>query len=87
MISGTGFNCGEALSVLVTAPDGSTRSGEGTGAPGPDRVVSDDNGLFALAYHLFGTRTDGSGYQGQLGIYRVEVRDGSGAVLGETNLR
>ena len=38
-----------------------------------------------LAYHLFGTRTDGSGYQGQLGIYRVEVRDGSGAVLGETN--
>jgi len=49
VISGTGFNCGEAFSVLVTAPDGSTRSGDGTGADGPDTVVTDDNGAFALA--------------------------------------
>ena len=44
VISGTGFNCQESLSVLVTAPDGSTRSGDGTGAAGPDSVVIDDNG-------------------------------------------
>jgi alpha-tubulin suppressor-like RCC1 family protein len=84
VISGTGFTCGEPLSVLVTAPDGSTRSGDGTGAAGPDRVVTDDNGAFALDYHLSGTLTDGLTYQGQLGIYHVEVRDGSGTVLAET---
>ena len=84
VISGAGFNCGELLSVLVTAPDGSTRSGDGTGAAGPDSVVIDDDGAFALSYLLSGTLADGSAYQGQLGIYRVEVRDGSGMVLAET---
>ena len=44
VISGTGFNCGELLSVLVTAPDGSTRSGDGTGVAGSDKVVADHNG-------------------------------------------
>jgi alpha-tubulin suppressor-like RCC1 family protein len=83
-ISGIGFNCGELLSVLVTAPDGSTRSGDGTGTAGPDSVVTDDNGSFALRYHLSGALADGSSYEGQLGIYRVELRDGSGTVLVET---
>ena len=82
-ISGTGFNCGEAFSVLVTAPDGSTRSGDGTGAAGPDTVVTDDNGTFSLSYHLSGTLADWSVYEGQLGIYQVEVRDGSGTVVAE----
>src|SRR6187549_708076 len=35
VISGSGFNCGEELSVLVTAPDGTSKSGDGTGAAGP----------------------------------------------------
>src|SRR6185369_11541110 len=52
VISGTGFNCGEAVSVLVTAPDGSTRSGDGTGAAGPDSVVTDGEGAFSIDYHL-----------------------------------
>lgn len=84
VISGTGFNCGEAVSVLVSAPDGSTRSGDGTGAAGPDTVVTDDNGTFSLSYHLSGTLADGSVYEGQLGIYHVEVRDGSGTMLAGT---
>ena len=83
MISGTGFNCGEAFSVLVTAPDGSTRSGDGTGADGPDTVVTDDNGAFALGYHLSGPSADGSMYKGQRGVYRVDVRVDSGTVLAE----
>jgi hypothetical protein len=84
VISGTGFNCGESLSILVTAPDGSTRSGDGTGAAGPDDVVADDNGSFTFHYHLSGTLADGSAYEGQLGIYRVMARDRSGTVLAET---
>src|SRR5262245_57789718 len=40
-ISGSGFECGQALSVLVTAPDGTTRSGSGTGSLGPDTVITD----------------------------------------------
>jgi len=84
VISGTGFNCGEAISVLVTAPDGTTRSDDGTGAAGPDTVVTDDGGAFSLSYHLSGTLADGSAYDGQLGIYRVEVRDGSDTVLAES---
>jgi alpha-tubulin suppressor-like RCC1 family protein len=83
VISGTGFNCGEEVSVLVTARDGSTRSGDGTGAAGPDIVVADDNGAFALSYHLSGTSADGITYKGQRGIYRVDVRDGSGTILAE----
>ena len=85
VISGTGFNCRESLSVLVTAPDGSTRSGDATGAAGPDNVVTDDNGALTLSYHLSGISSDGSGYDGQLGVYRVEVRDGSGTVLAKTS--
>ena len=38
-----------------------------------------------LSYHLSGTSSDGSGYDGQLGVYRVEVRDGSGTVLAKTS--
>ena len=85
VISGTGFNCGEVLSVLITAPDGSTMSGDGTGAAGPDSVAADDNGAFALRYHLSGTLADSSAYQGQLGIYRVDVLDVSATVLAETH--
>ena len=84
VISGTGFNCGEAVSVLVTAPDGSTRSADGTGADGPDIVVTDDNGALSLSYYLSGTLADGRAYEGQLGMYRVEVRDRHGTVLAGT---
>jgi len=83
VISGTGFNCGEAVSVLVTAPDGSTRSGDGTGAAGPDSVVTDGEGAFSIDYHLSATLADGRTYEGQRGVYRVEVLDGSETVLGE----
>ena len=85
VISGSGFNCGEELSVLVTAPDGTSKSGDGTGAAGPDSVVTDDDGVFSLSYYLSGTLADGSTYQGQPGIYRVEIRDSSGAMLADTS--
>jgi hypothetical protein len=58
-ISGSGFGVGEAVSVLVTAPDGSTRSGDGTGSGGPDSVITDANGAFVLSYHLSGTLLGG----------------------------
>jgi alpha-tubulin suppressor-like RCC1 family protein len=83
-ISGIGFNCGEVLSVLVTAPDGSTKSGGGTGAAGPDSVVADDNGAFLLSYQLSGASEDGTAYRGQVGIYQVEARDSSTTILAET---
>ena len=85
VISSSGFNCGEELSVLVTAPDGTSKSGDGTGAAGPDSVVTDDDGSFSLSYHLSGTLADGSTYEGQLGIYQVEIRDSSGAMLADTS--
>ena len=62
----------------------STRSGDGTGAAGPDTVGTDDSGAFSLDYHLSGTLPDGSAYEGQRGVYRVTVRDGSGTVLART---
>jgi hypothetical protein len=82
VISGTGFNCGEAISVLVTAPDGTTRSDDGTGAAGPDTVVTDDGGAFSLSYHLSGTLADGSTYDGQLGTDTIEL-----TATGRTSLR
>ena len=83
-ISGSGFDCGLPLSVLVTAPDGSTFAADGTGAAGPDFVITDDNGAFALSYHLSGTLPGGGTYEGQLGLYRVDVLDSSGAVVATT---
>jgi alpha-tubulin suppressor-like RCC1 family protein len=83
-ISGSGFGCGEVLSVLVTAPDGSIFSGDGTGSAGPDAVTPDENGAFVLSYQLSGTLPDGDTYTGQLGTYTVDVRNSSGAVLAST---
>ena len=80
-ISGSGFNCGDSLFVLVTAPDGSTFSGDGAGSSGPDSVLTDENGAFSLSYRLSGTLTAGGTYQGQLGIYRIDVLDSSNAVI------
>jgi alpha-tubulin suppressor-like RCC1 family protein len=81
VISGSGFSCGEALSVLVVAPDGSSLSGDGLGSPGPDAVTTDENGTFVLSYQLAGSLPDGSPYMGQEGDYTVQVLDSSGAVL------
>jgi hypothetical protein len=53
-ITGSGFGCGETLFVQVSAPDGGTLSGDGTGAAGPDAVVTDENGGFELLYQLSG---------------------------------
>ncbi len=83
-ISGSGFGCGEVLSVLVTAPDGSTLSGGGTGSAGPDSVTTDENGAFVLSYHLSGTLPGGGEYAGQDGNYTVAVMNSSGAVLAST---
>lgn len=80
-ISGSGFGCNEVLSVLVTAPDGSTRSGNGLGTSGPDLVTTDGNGSFVLSYALSGVLPDGSNYTGQQGVYTVTVSDSSGAIL------
>lgn len=54
VVSGSGFNCGETLSVLVTAQDGTTLAGEGAGSRGPDTVVTDGEGSFTLVYRLSG---------------------------------
>jgi len=81
LISGSGFDCGQLLSVLITAPDGTTRSGTRTGSPGPDSVTTDGNGAFALNYSLSGTLPGGGGYRGQEGPYLVSVRSSSGSVL------
>ncbi len=83
-ISGSGFDCGNGLSVLVTAPDGTTLSGDGVGSAGPDAVITDANGAFTLAYHLSGTLPGGGTYEGQLGGYSVSVLDSSGSVLAST---
>ena len=82
-ITGTGFGCGVELSVLVTAPDGSMLSGGGTGASGPDAVITDDYGGFILSYQLYGTLPDGNLYIGQQGQYMVQVLDASGAILAD----
>ena len=83
-ISGSGFDCGEVLSVLVTAPDGSTLSGDGMGSAGPDSVTTDENGAFVLSYHLSGTLPGGGTYTGQLGTYTADVMNSSGDVLAST---
>jgi alpha-tubulin suppressor-like RCC1 family protein len=80
-ISGSGFACGQVLSVLVTAPDGTTRSGNGAGSAGPDSVTTDGNGAFVLSYALSGTLPGGGTYTGQLGAYRVAVVNSSSVVL------
>src|SRR5450432_1814751 len=67
LISGSGFGCGQVLSVLVTAPMGSTFSGNGAGSAGPDSVTTDGNGAFVLSYSLSGTLPGGGTYSGQLG--------------------
>jgi VCBS repeat-containing protein len=86
-ISGSGFDCGTALYVKVIAPDGTTRSGDGSGANGPDVVTSDSNGEFTLNYSLHGTLADGSTYSGQEGAYTLEVLAGDGSVLATTTFR
>jgi len=80
-VTGSGFGCGETLSVLVTAPDSTTRSGDGSGAAGPDLVTTDENGEFVLSYELSGTLPDGSVYMGQEGLYTIEVLDATGVVV------
>jgi alpha-tubulin suppressor-like RCC1 family protein len=85
VISGSGFNCGVQLSVLVIAPDGSTFSGDGTGSPGADFVITDQDGTFSLSYQLFGTLPGGDTYEGQLGTYSVSVLDQSDTVLASTS--
>jgi alpha-tubulin suppressor-like RCC1 family protein len=80
IVSGSGYACGETLFVLITAPDGTTLNGDGTGSAGPDTVVTDGEGAFTLSYRLAGTFPDGSAYHGQLGLYRVEVLDPAGNV-------
>ena len=84
LISGTGFQCGETISVLVTAPDGSTLSADGTGSAGPDVVTADENGTFTLNYALSGTFENGDLYHGQEGEYQVTVTGATGAVLAST---
>lgn len=87
LISGSGFNCNETLSVLVTAPDGTIRDGSGTGTHGPESVTTDGDGNFVLNYKLFGTDPDaetspsGGAYAGQSGEYTVEVKDAGGTIL------
>lgn len=83
-ISGSGFECATVLAILVTAPDGTTRAGDATGAPGPDVVITDENGAFTLSYSLVGTLASGAVYSGQAGTYRVDVIHASGAVLAST---
>lgn len=81
-VHGEGFGGVEILSVLVTAPDGSTLSGDGLGSPGPDLVTSDATGSFVFHYRLAGTLPDGRPYRGQEGHdYRLTVMDASGAIL------
>lgn len=77
LITGSGFGCGQVFSVLVTAPNGSTLSGNGMGASGPESVTTDANGEFVLNYALYGSFPDGSTYVGQEGTYTVEVMDGA----------
>ncbi len=86
-ISGSGFGCGEVLSVKVISPDGSVLSGNGAGSPGPDVVTTDSNGEFTMSYTLSGTipgsptsLADGT-YAGQVGAYTVEVISSDGVVL------
>ncbi len=83
-ISGAGFDAGASLSVLVTAPDGTTRSGDGAGSAGPDAVTADGSGAFALAYELSGRDAAGDPYFGQDGTYVIDVLDASGTVVAWT---
>ena len=78
-IAGCGLGFRERLTVLVTAPDGSTRSGAGSES-------ADENGTFALNYRLAGALR-GAAYLGQNGNYTVTVRNASGAVVATTVFR
>lgn len=80
-ISGSGFDCGETLSLLITAPDGTIYSADGSGANGPDLVTADENGEFTLPYALSGSLADGELYQGQEGTYAIEVSNFAGDLL------
>ena len=74
-LSGSGFDAGSTLTVVVTRPDGSVVTGDGSETPGSDNVVADEAGGFTYLYIL---PLDISG------IYDVDVRDEGGATLAST---
>jgi len=66
IISGSGFDANIDLLVRVTRPDGSVITGDGSGTPGSDVVVTDGAGGFTYNYIL----------DGILGLYTVDVLQG-----------
>ena len=84
ILTGEGFDCGVTLTIKITMPDGQVLTGDGTGTPGSDTVVSDEHGAFTYEYQLFGEYPDGTPYVGQEDEYKVEVLNASGTVLATT---
>ncbi len=68
IISGSGFGAGQSFDVVVTRPDGSVVSGDGTQAPGWDIVQADVNGAFTYSYWL--NWPEEAPY---IGLYTIEV--------------
>jgi uncharacterized repeat protein (TIGR01451 family) len=74
-VSGSGFDAGSTLTVVVTRPDGSVVTGDGSETSGSDDVVADAGGGFTYAYIL---PMDISG------VYDVDVKDANGTTLAST---
>lgn len=74
-VTGSGFDADATLTVIVTRPDGSVVTGDGTETPGSDTVVADAEGGFTYLYVL---PLDISG------VYDVDVLDDSGTRLAST---
>src|SRR3990172_1239546 len=63
IITGSGFNKGDVLDVVVTRPDASIVKGDGTFSSGWDTVTAGPGGIFTYNYQL----------NGILGLYTIDV--------------
>jgi hypothetical protein len=66
IITGAGFEAGQVLDVVVTAPDGTVYTGDGDYTQGYDTVTAEPDGSFVYHYRL--------NYYGET-VYTVEVFD------------
>jgi hypothetical protein len=73
-VSGTGFLPETAYTIVITRPDGSIITGDGSYTAGSDTVTSDINGAITYSYILDGIS----------GEYLVEARDGAGTTVATT---
>lgn len=74
-IAGAGFLANTAYTIVVTRPDGSVVTGDGSFAPGSDIITADNNGNFTYHYKLDGIE----------GKYLVKAVSSAGNTVAETD--